>query len=82
MNRIGAGDFRGTDDRRHVQIAVPARGRADADVLVGEADVERVLVGLGIDGHGLDPQFAARTDDAQGNLTAVRNQNLLEHRHY
>ena len=46
MNGIGAGDLGGADDRRHVQIAVGAARRADADVLVGEPDVQRVLVGL------------------------------------
>ena len=60
MDRVGAGDFRGADDRRHVQVAVGAARRADADVLVGEPDVQRVLVGLRVDGDGLDAQLAAR----------------------
>jgi hypothetical protein len=38
---------------------------ADADGLVGEADVEGVAVGLGVDGDGLDPKFAAGADDAE-----------------
>ena len=54
MNRVGAGDLGGADDRRDVEIAVGAARRADADVLVGEAHVQRVLVGLGVDGDGLD----------------------------
>ena len=36
MDRVGAGDFGGADDRRHVEVAVGAARRADADVLVGE----------------------------------------------
>jgi hypothetical protein len=64
MQRIGAGDLRRADDRRHVQIALAAPRRPDADVFVGEAHVQRVLVGLRIHGHGLDAQFAARKDHA------------------
>ena len=79
MDRVGAGDLGRADDGRHVQIAVEAPRRADADVLVGEADVQRVLVGLRVDRHGLDAELAARADDAQRDLAAVRDQNLVEH---
>ena len=81
MNRVGAGDLGGADDRRNVQVAVGAGRRADADVLVGEADVERVLVGLGVYRDGLDAELAAGADDPQGDLAAIRDQNFLEH-HY
>ena len=79
MNRVGAGDFRGADDGRHAQVAVDAAGRPDADVLVGKADVQRVLVGLGVDRDGLDAELAAREDDAQGDFAAVGDQDFLEH---
>src|SRR5690606_17368838 len=80
MNRVGAGDLGGADDGGNVQVAVEAPRRTDADVFVGKADVERVLVGFGIDGNGLDPQFAARTDDAKGDLSTIGDKDLLEHR--
>ena len=79
MDRVGAGDLGGADDRRHVQVAVGAARRADADVLVGEPDVQRVLVGLGVDGDGLDAELAAGADDAQRDLAAVGDQDFLEH---
>ena len=79
VDRVGAGDLGGADDRRDVQVAVGAPRRADADVLVGEAHVQRVLVGLGVDGHGLDAELAAGADDAQRDLAAVGDQDLLEH---
>ena len=79
MDRVGAGDFGGADDRRHVEVALGAARRADADVLVGEAHVQRVLVGLGIDGDGLDAELAAGTDDPQGDLSAVGDEDFLEH---
>ena len=80
MDGVGAGDFRGADDGRHVQIAVAAARGTDADVFVGEADVQRVLVRLRIHGDGLDAQLAARDDDAHRDLAAVGDQNFLKHR--
>jgi pyruvate carboxylase len=53
--------------------------RADTDVLVGKPDVQRVLVGLRVDGDRLDAELAARMDDAQRDFAAIRDQNLLEH---
>ena len=82
MDGVGAGDFGGADHRRHVQVAVGAARRADADVLVGEPDVQRVLVGLGIDGDGLDAELAAGEDDAHRDFAAVRDQDFLEHVSY
>ena len=80
MNGVGAGDLRGADDRRHVQVAVGAARGPDADVLVGKPHVQRVLVGFGIDGDRLDAQLAARHDDAHRDFAAVGDQNFLKHR--
>jgi hypothetical protein len=77
VDGVSAGDFRRTDDRRDVQVAVGAARRADAHVLVGEPDVQRVLVGLGVDGDGLDAQLAAGHDDSQGDFATVGDENLL-----
>jgi hypothetical protein len=41
--------------------------------------VQLVLVGLGIDGDRLDAELAARVDDAEGDLAAVGDQDLLKH---
>ena len=46
MNGVGARDLGGADDRGDVQVALGAARRPDADVLVGKADVQRVLIGL------------------------------------
>ena len=40
VDGVGAGDFRRGDHSRHVQVAVGAPRRADADVLVGEAAMQ------------------------------------------
>ena len=49
MDGVRAGDLASRHDRRNVKIAVARGRRADADALVGELDVHRVLVGSRID---------------------------------
>ena len=44
--------------------------------LVGQLDVQRVLVGLGIDGDGRDAHLAGGLDDAAGDFAAVGDQDL------
>ena len=80
VDRIGAGNFRGADDGRHVQVAVGAARRADAHVLIGKPHVQGILVGLRVDGDRLDTELAAGDDDPHRNLAAVGNQNFLKHR--
>ena len=80
MDRVGAGDLRGGQDRGDVQIAV-ARGRwADAHALVGEPHIHRARVGGRVHRDRLDPHFAAGAVNAQRDLAAIGDQNLLEHR--
>ena len=79
MDRVGAGDLRGADDRRHVQVALGAARRSDAHVFVGKPHVQRVLVRLRIHRDGFDAQLAARDDDAHRDLAAVRDQDFFKH---
>ena len=79
MNRVGAGDLGGGDDARNLEVRVARGRRADADIVIREAHVQRFAVGFGVDGHGLDAELAARADDAQRDLAAVRDQDFLEH---
>jgi hypothetical protein len=51
---------------------------SDADVVVGEAHVERLAIGFRVHRHGLDAELAAGADDAQGNLAPIGNQDLLK----
>ena len=81
MDRVGVGDLGRRDDRRRCsRYEAARRGGPDADVLVGEAHVERVAVGLGVDGDRLDAELAAGRDDPQGDLAPVGDEDLLEHR--
>ncbi len=79
MNGVNVRDFGGTDHLRNIQVAVAGARRADADGFIGEAHVERIAVGFGIDRDGLDAQFPARGHDAQGNFTAIGDQNFSKH---
>ena len=74
MNRVGAGDLGGGDQVGDLEVGGAAGRRADADVVVGKADVQRFAVGLAVDRHGGDPQLPARANDPQGDLPAVRDQ--------
>src|SRR3712207_8624361 len=40
MDGVGAGNLGSADHRRHVQVAVGASGRADADIFIGKADMQ------------------------------------------
>src|SRR4029077_908198 len=79
MNGVRPGDFRGRDDPGDVEIAVAGGRAADADVVIRKAGVQAVPVGLGVHGDRRNPQLLARTDHPQGDLPAVRDQDLLEH---
>ena len=80
VNRVGAGDLRRRHDRWNMQVTAERRRRADAHRFVGEADVKRARVGLGVDGDRGDAELAACADHAERDLTAVRDQDLLERR--
>ncbi len=79
MDRVGAGDLGGGDEARNVQVRSRAGARADAHVVVREAHVQGLAVGFGVDGDRLDSQFATGANDAQGDLSAIRDQDFLEH---
>ena len=80
VNRVRARNLRRADDGGNVQVAVETPRRSDTHVLVGEPHVQCVLIGLGVDRDGLDTQLAAGPDDSKGDLTAIGDEDLLEHR--
>ncbi len=81
MNRVRAGDLGRSDQSRDVEIGLACRRRSDADVVVGEAHVQRLAISFGVDGNRLNAQLAARTNHTQRDLAAVRDENLVEHRY-
>jgi hypothetical protein len=78
VDRVGAGQLGGGDDVLDVEVALGGLAGADAHGLVGEADVQGVLVGGRVHGDGLQAELAARADDPQGDLPAVGDQDLAD----
>jgi hypothetical protein len=79
VDGLGVGDLGGGDDGGDVEIALVARGRADADGFVGELDVNQVAVGFGVYGDGANAQFPAGPLHAQGDFSAVGDEDLFKH---
>ena len=79
MHGLGAARLAGGDDLVDDEIALGRGRRADGDGRVRHLDVQRVLVGVGIDGDGLDPHPAGGLDDPAGDFAAIGDQNALEH---
>jgi len=68
------------DDGGHVEVGKGRLRRTDANGLVGEKDVLGVEIGGGMHRHGLDAQFAARSENAERDLAAVGDDDFLDHR--
>ena len=79
MDRVGAAQVGGGQDRRDVEVAVARRRRADADAFVGQADMHRVGIGGGMHRHRAYAELAAGAQHAQRDLAAVGDQDLVEH---
>ena len=79
MHRLRAARLAGRDDLVDRQVRVPARRRADQDRLVRQLDMQRIPIGLGVDGNRRDAHAARRLDDTAGDLAAIGDQDLLEH---
>ena len=80
VDGLGAGLEASGDDLVDCEIGLGRRRRPDGDGLVRHLDVQRFLVGFGIDGDRPDAHAARRLDDATGDLAAVGDQDCLEHR--
>jgi hypothetical protein len=79
MHGLGAGLAAGFHDLVDQEVAFGGGRRADQHGVIGHFDVERIAVGLGIDGDGLDPHPPRRFDNPAGDLAAICDQNSLEH---
>ncbi len=79
MNGFGSGRLAGGDDLLDHQIGLRRRRRADADRLVGHGDVQRVLVGVGIDRDRADAHAPRGLHHAARDLAAIGDQNLAKH---
>ena len=76
MDGVCAGGAGDGQDALAVQVGLGGGGGADAVGLVREADVGEGGVDVGVDGDGADAEVAGGTDDAEGDLTAVGDEEL------
>ncbi len=80
MNRLRTRSLRDRDDRLAIQIALARRRRPEPVRLIAGRDMQRLAIGIGIDGHRADAHAPRGARDAHRNLAAVRNQDLVKHR--
>ena len=62
-----------------VEVALGKTWAADAICLVGKLHVQRVRIGRGVDGDGLDAHIAARADNTDRDFAAVGDEHFVEH---
>ena len=79
MDRLGAGTAGDVENLVDAEIGFRRRRWTDGIGLVGLADVKRGAIHLGVDGDRGDAHFAARTDHAHSDFSAIGDQDLLEH---
>ena len=79
VDGAGAGLAGGGDDRVGVEIALRRRRRTDADRLVGKAHRKALPVGLAEHRDRAQPKLLRRANDAHRDLTAIGDQELVEH---
>jgi hypothetical protein len=80
MDRLGLGLERRGDDLVAAQVALGRGARSDLHHLVGGPREGRAAVGIGDDGNRAHTEPVRGADDADGDLAAVGDQDLLEHR--
>ena len=79
VNRLGTRLHEGIDDPVDGKVALARWRRSDGKGLVGHPDVERILIGLGMNRDRGDAQRPARGDDPAGDFPPVGNENSVEH---
>jgi len=71
MDCVGAGCGGSVDDGRDVEVALGRCRRADPNSRVCEPDVRRASVGIAVHGNGLEIEVPAGSEDSDGDLAAV-----------
>ena len=79
VDAVGTGTLDDLEDLVGVEVALGRGLTAEGVGLVGQTDVEGVAVEVGVDRHGGDTQFLAGTDDPDGDLAPVGDQDLGQH---
>src|SRR6202007_582844 len=80
MDGVATGTARDVDELVDAKIAFARGCGADRVSLVGEADVQGGAVHFAVNADRGNVQFAAGAEDADGDFTAIGNQDFTEHR--
>ena len=80
MYGVGAASREGIQDGFGDEVALARALTAQWVCLVGETDMKRMAVELGVDGDRRYPELAAGPDDPHRDLAPVRDEHLVEHR--
>ena len=78
VNRIHAPGGGRRQDVVDVQVALAAEGLANADGLVGQLDMQRVLINGAVDRHCCDPQLTAAAQNSESDFAAVGDQHFAD----
>jgi hypothetical protein len=68
------------DDSISAQVAIGTTRATNANGLVGKLYVQRLDIGLGVNGKSLDTQLATCANNTQCDFTAVGDEDLLNHK--
>ena len=79
VDGVGTTALDGVEDGVGVEVALGCRLTAESERLVGEPGVQGVAVELRVDGHRCHPEFSAGTDDPDGDLAPVGDQDPGKH---
>ena len=77
MHRVGAGTRGRVEQAFTVEVALRGRRGPEVRGMVGERDVRRVPVGVGVHRHRLDPHTTECPENADRDLAAVRDEDAL-----
>ena len=81
MDRLGIGACGDVENPLGGEVALCGGPRADQVRLVGDPRVERIPVGLRVDGDGRDAELAERPEDTHRDLASVRDEHFGEDSH-
>src|SRR5579859_515132 len=79
VNGVRARNHGRADDIGDIQVALAARARPDADMLIRHTHRQGVAVSLRMSNDAAYPHLTTRPDNTQRNLAAIGNQNLTKH---
>ena len=78
MHGVGTGAAGDTEDLLDDEIRLGARGPIERVRFVGEPRVQRITILIGVDGDRGDAAVTSSTNDAHGDLAAVRDEDFAE----